>query len=250
MKWCGGMVTEHCSSVETANVQSEMSHPALPVRLTPCHGLSHRARFASVPDINSIRDFQMRPSFASWGLLALLLLQGPLLQAQPLSPALQQLLSLSSQRLQLADQVAQSKAQSGKAVQDSPRKNNSCRCSPDKPGATGSAPSRCACCSPRRSRRTSWSSTACSAGRYRTLARRSTWSASATASISSTWSCCAATPRRSPNCASTTAGRGSTRRCNGRYASIAWTSCTPSPCHGRRAISSLGRAWKRGQRIA
>ncbi|HHZ7621989.1 TPA: chorismate mutase [Pseudomonas aeruginosa] len=63
----------------------------------------------------------MRPSFASWGLLALLLLQGPLLQAQPLSPALQQLLSLSSQRLQLADQVAQSKAQSGKAVQDSPR---------------------------------------------------------------------------------------------------------------------------------
>jgi chorismate mutase, putative len=74
-----------------------------------------------VPDINSIRDFQMRPSFASWGLLALLLLQGPLLQAQPLSPALQQLLSLSSQRLQLADQVAQSKAQSGKAVQDSPR---------------------------------------------------------------------------------------------------------------------------------
>ncbi len=33
----------------------------------------------------------MRPSFASWGLLALLLLQGPLLQAQPLSPALQQL---------------------------------------------------------------------------------------------------------------------------------------------------------------
>lgn len=76
MKWCGGMVTEHCSSVETANVQSEMSHPALPVRLTPCHGLSHRARFASVPDINSIRDFQMRPSFASWGLLALLLLQG------------------------------------------------------------------------------------------------------------------------------------------------------------------------------
>lgn len=63
----------------------------------------------------------MRPSFASWGLLALLLLQGPLLQAQPLSPALQQLLSLSSQRLQLADQVAQSKAQTGKAVQDSPR---------------------------------------------------------------------------------------------------------------------------------
>ncbi|UGX00650.1 chorismate mutase [Pseudomonas aeruginosa] len=63
----------------------------------------------------------MRPSFASWGLLALLLLQGPLLQAQPLSPALQQLLSLSSQRLQLADQVAQSKARSGKAVQDSPR---------------------------------------------------------------------------------------------------------------------------------
>lgn len=63
----------------------------------------------------------MRPSFASWGLLTLLLLQGPLLQAQPLSPALQQLLSLSSQRLQLADQVAQSKARSGKAVQDSPR---------------------------------------------------------------------------------------------------------------------------------
>lgn len=46
------------------------------------------------------RDFQMRPSFASWGLLALLLLQGPLLQAQPLSPALQQLVDLSSQRLQ------------------------------------------------------------------------------------------------------------------------------------------------------
>lgn len=63
----------------------------------------------------------MRPSFASWGLLAALLLPGPLLQAQPLSPALQQLLSLSSQRLQLADQVALSKAQSGKAVQDSPR---------------------------------------------------------------------------------------------------------------------------------
>lgn len=98
-----------------------MSHPALPHRLTPCHGLSHRARFASVPGINSIEISRCARRSPVGACLPLLLLQGPLLQAQPLSPALQQLLSLSSQRLQLADQVAQSKAQSGKAVQDSPR---------------------------------------------------------------------------------------------------------------------------------
>lgn len=98
-----------------------MSHPALPHRLTPCHGLSHRARFASVPGINSIEISRCARRSPVGACLPSCSCKAPLLQAQPLSPALQQLLSLSSQRLQLADQVAQSKAQSGKAVQDSPR---------------------------------------------------------------------------------------------------------------------------------
>ena len=133
----------------------------------------------------------MRPSFASWGLLALLLLQGPLLQAQPLSPALQQLLSLSSQRLQLADQVAQSKAQSGKAVQDSPREEQQLQMLAGQAGSHGVGAEQVRLLFAAQIE-------ANKLVQYRLLSRplpdagqAVDLSASAAASISSTWSCCA-----------------------------------------------------------
>lgn len=166
----------------------------------------------------------MRPSFASWGLLALLLLQGPLLQAQPLSPALQQLLSLSSQRLQLADQVAQSKAQSGKAVQDSPREELQLQMLAGQAGSHGVGAEQVRLLFAAQIE-------ANKLVQYRLLSRPLPDAGQAVdlerirsrLNQAQPGSCCAATPRRSPNCASTTAGRGSTRRCNGRYATIAWT---------------------------
>ena len=183
----------------------------------------------------------MRPSFASWGLLTLLLLQGPLLQAQPLSPALQQLLSLSSQRLQLADQVAQSKARSGKAVQDSPREQQQLQMlagqagshgvgadrgeqagpvPPAQPAATGRWPGGRPGAHPQPPQ----SAQPGAAARLRPGARRTA-------------------RRRLPAEAQPGAATAGTRRSPGRTA-------RHRPVTGGGRSLSLGRALKRGQRIA
>ena len=61
------------------------------------------------------------PRFRHWSTLLSALPLGMALSVQAASPALDKLVALSSQRLLLADQVAASKAQTGKAVEDATR---------------------------------------------------------------------------------------------------------------------------------
>ena len=233
MKWCGGMVTEHCSSVETANVQSEMSHPALPHRLTPCHGLSHRARFASVPGINSIeisRCARRSPVGAC--------LPSCSCKARCSGPAA----VAGSPATVEPEQPAFATSRSGSPEQG-----------PVGQGGTGQPAGRTTVADARRTSREPRGRRRAGAPAVRRADRGEQAGPVPPAQPAATgrWpggrpgahpqppqsaQPGAAAPRRSPNCASTTAGRGSTRRCNGRYATIAWTNCTPSPCHGRRAI--------------